>query len=142
MSDEVVGSSAVTKMRAIMTRCVAEAWEVSWRGVRLLYEVSVALASRRFLRWRNIDQGLTPHLMAALKDWKTRGTPIENESDDDSATVSDSNESDSGSDEDLFEPLYNNYGPRLTYTWRLLTFDYDWRLLIFDYSRLLIQLGR
>ena len=80
--------------------------------------------------------------MAALKDWKTRGAPIENESDDDSATVSDSNESDSGSDEDLFEPLYNNYGPRLTYAWRLLTFDHDRRLLIFDYDRRLIQLGR
>jgi len=50
--------------------------------------------------------------MAALKDWKTRGAPVKNESDDDSATVSDSN--DSGHDEDLFEPLYHlDYGPRL-----------------------------
>jgi len=44
-SDEVVGSSAVRKMRVIMTRSVAEAWEVFWRGGRLLYNVSVALAS-------------------------------------------------------------------------------------------------
>jgi len=46
-SDEVVGSSAVGKMRVMMTRCVAEAWKVFVvRGGRLLYEVSVALASR------------------------------------------------------------------------------------------------
>jgi len=78
--------------------------------------------------------------MAALKDWKTREAPIENESDDDSATVSDTNESDSGPDEDLFEPLYNT--SITVHTRRLLTFDYDRRLRIFDYGWRLIQLGR
>ena len=43
--------------------------------------------------------------MAALKDWRTRGAPVENGSDGDSASVSDSNSD--CPDGGLLEPLYN-----------------------------------
>jgi len=89
-----------------MTRCVAEAWEVFCRERReVIIRSFRCIGGSSNSEMVSILKELTPRLMAALKDWKTRGAPVENESDDDSATVSDSNESDSGPDGDVFEPL-------------------------------------
>ena len=98
-------SSAIGEMRVMMTRCVAEAWEIfCWDKtgvvIRSFRCLGIALPIDGSCDEELSIKGLeTTSLVGALKDWKTQGVTVDCPSD----SGDDSNSNSSGPDEDLQE---------------------------------------
>ena len=98
-------SSANGEMRVMMTRCVAEAWEIFCRDktdvvIRSFRCLGIALPIDGSCDEELSIKGLeTTSLLVALKDWKTQGVTVDSPSN--SGDDSDSNSS--GPDENLLE---------------------------------------
>jgi len=101
--DDITGSSAVGEMRVIMTRCVGAAWERFCQEkreviIRSFHCIGASLPIDGSSDGEISIKGLpTPHLMTALKDWKTQGAPTV---DDGTASCSDNTAEDSSPSDD------------------------------------------
>jgi len=98
--DDITGSSAVGEMRIMMTRCVGVAWErFCWEKREVIIRSFRCIGASLPIDGSSggeisIKVLPTPHLMTALKDWKTQEAPTV---DDGTASCSDDTAEDSSS---------------------------------------------